>query len=91
MGHNLLLRLKHYATDVLRFLSQQDVPFTNNQAERDLRRMKLKQKISGGFRSPDSANAFATIRSVLSTAHKQGSKLLDVLTFAVQNKTPSLT
>ena len=91
VGHNLLLRLKHYATDVLRFLSQHDVPFTNNQAERDIRMMKLKQKISGGFRSPESADAFATIRSVLSIARKQGLNLLDVLTFAVQGKTPSLT
>lgn len=91
VGHNLLLRLKHYATDVLRFLSQTDVPFTNNQAERDLRMMKLKQKISGGFRSPESADAFATIRSVLSTARKQGLNLLDVLTLAVQGKIPLLT
>ena len=91
VGHNLLLRLKHYATDVLRFLHQEGVPFSNNQAERDVRMMKLKQKISGGFRSTKSANAFAVIRSVLSTARKQGCNLLDILSTAVQGKTPLLS
>ena len=90
VGHNLLLRLKDYAEDVLRFLRQPEVPLTNNQAERDLRMMKLKQKISGGFRSSDKADAFARIRSVLSSARKQGISLLDVLSLAVQGKTPSL-
>ena len=70
VGHNLLLRLKDYASDVLRFLIEPDVPFTNNQAERDLRMMKCKQKISGCFRSFDNALDFANIRSVLSTVRK---------------------
>jgi transposase len=82
VGHNLLLRLKDYASDVLRFLTEPDVPFTNNQAERDLRMMKCKQKISGCFRTFDSALDFANIRSVLSTARKQNLNLLDVLTQA---------
>lgn len=91
VGHNLLLRLKAFADDVLRFLCQPDVPFSNNLAERDLRMMKLKQKISGGFRSDTGAHDFAVIRSVLSTARKRGLNLLDILMTAVQGKTPTLS
>ncbi len=72
IGHNLLVRLDQRRGDVLRFLSDLDVPFTNNQAERDARMMKLRQKISGGFRAQTNADDFAIIRSVLSTAKKQG-------------------
>jgi transposase len=79
VGHNLLLRLHARKTDVLRFLSDPTVPFTNTQAERDARMMKLRQKISGGFRSVAGAAEFATIRSVLSTARKQGWNMLRTL------------
>ena len=75
-GHNLLLRLSVRRTDVLRFLSDPTVPFTNNLAERDGRMMKLRQKISGGFRSVGGAEDFAVIRSLLSTARKQGWDIL---------------
>jgi len=71
-GHNLLLRLASRKQDVLRFLNDPDVPFTNNQAERDGRMMKVKQKISGGFRSLEGAMDFAIVRSFISTAKKQG-------------------
>ena len=66
--------------DVLRFLTDPSVPFTNNLAEQDGRMMKLRQKISGGFRSEDGAKDFAVIRSVLSTARKQGWDVLQTLT-----------
>jgi transposase len=79
IGHNLLLRLQQRRDDVLRFLHDPDVPFTNNQAERDARMMKLRQKISGGYRSQDSAEDFAIIRSVLSTARKQGWNIVQTL------------
>jgi transposase len=79
-GHNLLLRLRDHKDDALRFLRDPTVPFTNNQAERDLRMMKVRQKISGGFRSATGAQTFATLRTVLSTARKQGWNILDTLT-----------
>jgi transposase len=78
-GHNLLLRLRERQPDVLRFLTDPNIPFTNNQAERDGRMMKLRQKISGGFRSTNGASDFAVIRTLISTARKQGWGLLDTL------------
>jgi transposase len=80
VGHNLLLRLSTRKQDVLRFLTDPRVPFTNNLVERDGRMMKLRQKISGGFRSEAGAEDFAVIRSLLSTARKQGWGLLQTLT-----------
>ena len=56
------------------------MPCTNNQAERDGRMMKLRQKISGGFRSAEGAMDFALIRSLFSTAKKQGWNVIDALT-----------
>jgi transposase len=80
VGHNLLLRLSSRKPDVPRFLTNPSVPFTNNLAERDGRMMKLRQKISGGFRSEQGAADFAVIRSLLSTARKQDWRLLQTLT-----------
>ena len=78
-GHNLLLRLQSRKDDVLRFLTDPSVPFTNNLAERDLRMMKVRQKISGCFRTAAGAETFATLRTVLSTARKQGWSLIQTL------------
>ena len=78
-GHNLVTRLRDHKAEVLLFLTNPAVPFTNNQAERDIRMMKLRQKISGCFRSEAGATAFATIRTVFSTARKQGWNMLDTL------------
>src|SRR6478752_4934883 len=77
-GHNLL-RLSTRKDDVLRFLDNPAVPFTNNQAERDGRMMKVRQKISGGFRSQEGARDFAVIRSLISTARKQGWNVIHAL------------
>jgi transposase len=79
IGHNLLLRLQRRRDDVLRFLSDPDVPFTNTQAERDARMAKLRQKISGGFRSRSGSQDFAIIRAALSTAKKHGWGVLETL------------
>ncbi len=78
-GHNLLLRLQARKEDALRFLANPAVPFTNNQAEQDARMAKLKQKISGGFRSQKGAEDFAIIRSFISTAKKQGWNIIQAL------------
>jgi transposase len=80
VGHNLLLRLQTHKDAVLRFLADPDVPFTNNQAEQDLRMMKVKQKISGGFRTEAGACTFVVLRTVMSTARKQGWNILHSLT-----------
>jgi transposase len=79
-GHNLLLRFADRREDVLRFLADPNVPFTNNQAERDRRMIKVKQNISGCFRSLDGALDFAIIRSFISTAKKQGWNIIQALT-----------
>jgi len=89
-GHNLLLRLQKFREDVLRFLHNPAVPFTNNQAERDLRMMKLKQKISGGFRTYKGAEVFVRIRTLLSTARKQEWNIFQIITDAVVGEIPSI-
>ncbi len=79
-GHNLALRLHDRRDAALRFLADPQVPFTNNEAERDLRMMKLRQKISGGFRSRRDADDFAILRTVIAAAQKQGRDVLNTLT-----------
>jgi transposase len=73
---NLLIRLRDYRDAVLAFLYHPEVPFDNNLAERDLRMMKVKQKISGCFRTWAGAEVFAAVRSYLATARKQGLSML---------------
>jgi transposase len=76
---NLLDAFLHRADQVLAFLDDLSIPFTNNQAERDLRMIKVQQKIAGTFRSEDGATAFCRIRSYLSTMRKQGQGMLRAL------------
>ena len=80
VGHNMLIRLSGFKEETLRFLMTPDVPFTNNQAEQDVRMMKVKQKISGGFRTVAGADNFATIRGFISTERKQGRNIFEAIT-----------
>ena len=78
-ARSLLRRLERRKQEVLRFLSDPAVPFDNNLAERDLRMVRLQQKVSGCFRTGEGARRFCRIRSYISTAWKQGRGVLAAL------------
>jgi transposase len=82
-AQNLLLRLRSRRDDYLRFMTDEHVPFSNNQAERDLRMMKLQMKISGCFRTLMGAEDFTRIRSYLSTLRKNGWSMIGALRSAI--------
>lgn len=85
---NLLERFIDYENDVLRFMENDQVPFTNNLGENDLRMTKVQQKISGCFRSLEGAYIFCRLRSYLSTCRKQGIKSTDGLKMLFDGKLP---
>ncbi len=87
-ARNLLERLKDYEQDVLRFMDIENVPFSNNLGENDIRMTKVQQKISGCFRSMDGAQIFCRIRSYLSTCRKHGVKSSHALGLLFNGKLP---
>ena len=87
-ARNLLERLQLYEQDVLRFMTDPIVPFTNNQGENDIRMTKVHQKISGCFRTKDGADIFCRVRSYLSTCKKNNVSASEALTLLFAGKLP---
>ena len=87
-SRNLLVRLREFEEETLRFLKNPIVPFTNNQGERDIRMTKVQQKISGCFRSLEGALVFCRIRSYLSTCNKHGMSSTEALQILFSGEMP---
>jgi len=85
-AHNLWERLSKYQNAVLLFAKNPDVAFTNNRAERDLRMTKVKQKVSGCFRTEKYAQAYCRISSYLQTMNNKGVNPLVAVSWALSGK-----
>lgn len=85
-AQNLLERMDIYRKNILAFLHDFRIPFTNNQAEQDIRMIKVQQKISGGFRTMEGARMFARIRSYISTVRKHRLNVFEMITRALEGQ-----
>ena len=85
-GRNLLERLKKYKAAVLLFARRAEIPFTNNQAERDIRALKVKQKVCGSFRSAIGSSSYAKIHSFISTLRKMKRQVFQEITEILEGK-----
>ena len=87
---NLLERLRNFEQDVLRFMVEKEVPFTNNRGENDIRMTKVQQKISGCFKSMEGAKIFCRVRSYLLTAQKHKLTPTEALKTLFDGKLPEV-
>ncbi len=87
-SRNLLERLRDHEDNVLRFMVESLVPFTNNQGESDIRMFKVQQKISGCFRTMDGSVNFCKVRSYLSTCAKNGVSVTEALELLFKHEMP---
>jgi transposase len=86
IGRNLLNRLRKYQAGIMEYAFQAEIPFTNNQAERDIRCVKIKQKISNSFRSQSGAANYARIQGFVSTVKKQEMNIFAEIVNVLDNK-----
>jgi hypothetical protein len=91
VGRNLLDQLRKYEEEVLAFALDSNVPFTNNQAERDLRGAKVKQKVSGCFRTQSGAHSYARLQAFILTFRKQEHNVFSSLRNLFLPSTPLTT
>jgi transposase len=87
---NLYFVFKNYEKEVLRFTEDKNVDFTNNRAESDLRMTKVKQKVSGGFRTEEMARAFCRISGYLKSMRYQGYSAFEAISFALKGEIPKV-
>ena len=88
-AENLLKRLDEYRTEATRFTEDFEVPFDKNQAERDVRNVKVKQKVTGGYRTFEGADEYANTMSVLGTAVKFGQSVFNTVRGLFAGVTPN--